>query len=130
MLDQRHAKVLKRGRRIRELDAEGLHELRKELKKLRYAVDMLGPIYKESRVDGYLEPLKELQDSFGSLNDAAMAGRGAGRAGRAGAATIPPRSARSAGCSARSRVRGVEDDRPKLFERWDRLATKAPPFWR
>ena len=73
MLDKRHGKALKRGRRIRGLDDEGLHALRKELKKLRYAVDMLGPIYKESRVDGYLKQLRELQDTFGSLNDAAMA---------------------------------------------------------
>ena len=85
MLDKRHRRVRKAGKHVRSLDAEGLHELRKELKKLRYAVDMLGPLYPKEAVGPYLKALKELQDSFGSLNDAAMARGGADRAGRAGA---------------------------------------------
>ena len=63
----------KRARGIRKLDAEALHELRKELKKLRYAADMLASIYPRKRVSAYLKALKALQDGFGSLNDAAMA---------------------------------------------------------
>ena len=65
---------MKRGRKVRKLDAAGLHELRKELKKLRYTVDMLAPLYGGGRMRSYLRALKELQDSFGSMNDAVMAG--------------------------------------------------------
>ena len=35
---------------------------------------MLDPIYPGRKVAAYLRSLKDLQDSFGSLNDAAMAG--------------------------------------------------------
>ena len=126
MLDKRHGKALKRGRRIRGLDDEGLHALRKELKKLRYAVDMLGPIYKESRVDGYLKQLRELQDTFGSLNDAAMA------AAELGGPDAPhrhdPDAQRAVGWVLGVLAVRAEADRPKLFDRWDRLE-KAPHFW-
>ena len=108
MLDKRHRRVRKAGKHVRSLDAEGLHELRKELKKLRYAVDMLGPLYPGRRSRPYLKALKELQDSFGSLNDAAMAEAsltGAGRpgAGRPGGAARHRLGARHAGGEGRRR---------------------------
>ena len=74
ILARRHKKAMKLGRKVRELDAAGLHELRKELKKLRYTVDMFAPLYEGGRMRAYLRALKELQDSFGSMNDAVMAG--------------------------------------------------------
>ena len=74
ILARRHKKAMKLGRKVRELDAAGLHQLRKELKKLRYTVDMFAPLYGGARMRDYLRALKELQDSFGSLNDAVMAG--------------------------------------------------------
>lgn len=73
LLEKRHRTVRKAGKGIRELDTEALHDLRKELKKLRYSVDMFGALYSADRVSPYLKTLKELQDAFGSLNDAAMA---------------------------------------------------------
>ena len=53
------------------LDAEHRHELRKELKKLRYAVEFLAPLYPDKRIEPFLKRLKKLQDVFGELNDAA-----------------------------------------------------------
>ena len=101
-----------RAASVRELDAAGLHELRKELKKLRYAVDMLGaalPAARGSRA--YLKALKELQDSFGSLNDAAMAGDALTGAGRAGGRR--PRGAARRRLGARhAGGAGSADDRP------------------
>ena len=108
--DKRRRKVRKRGRRIRELDAEGLHELRKELKKLRYAVDMLGPIYKAAQVAGYLRTLKDLQDSFGSLNDAAMAR--ACLTGPEAPAPADPAAQRAVGWTLGTLAVRVADDRP------------------
>ena len=49
ILARRHRKAMKLGRKVRELDAAGLHELRKELKKLRYTVDMLRPALRRRR---------------------------------------------------------------------------------
>src|SRR4029077_5179557 len=52
-------------------DAER-HELRKKLKKLRYAVEFFAPLYPQKRVEPFLKRLKNLQTVFGDLNDAAM----------------------------------------------------------
>lgn len=126
ILDKRHRKVMKRGRKVRKLDAEGLHRLRKELKKLRYTVDMLSPIYKSDRTAGYLKSLKKLQDSFGSLNDAVMAG--ADLSGAGAPAACDPAGQRAVGWTLGTLAVRAGGDRPKLFKRWDRLAD-AKPFW-
>jgi len=126
MLGKQHKRVRKAGRHVRKLDAEALHELRKELKKLRYAVDMLGPLYAEDAVGPYLKALKELQDSFGSLNDAAMAE--ASLTGAEAPAPDDPAAQRGVGWVLGTLAVKVADDRPKLFDRWDRLRD-ADPFW-
>ena len=46
--------------------------MRKELKKLRYAVEFFSPLYPAKHVDPFLKRLKKLQTVFGDLNDAAM----------------------------------------------------------
>ena len=70
-LSKRWKKVSKHARGLETLDAEQRHELRKELKKLRYAVEFLSPLYPSKRVDPFLKRLKKLQTVFGDLNDAA-----------------------------------------------------------
>jgi triphosphatase len=126
ILGKRLAKVRKRGRKPEKLNAEELHELRKELKKLRYAADMLSPIFAARRVEGHLKALRRLQDTFGSLNDAAMAreilsGPEAPGAGDAEAQ-------RAVGWVLGALAVRIRDDRPALFERWTALM-KARPFW-
>ncbi len=126
LLEKRHRKVLRRGRRIEALDAEALHELRKELKKLRYAADMLGPIYPAKRVGPFVTALKEMQDTFGSLNDAAMAAEaltGPEAPGRA-----DPAAQRGAGWVLGVLEARVGEDRPKLFRRWKDFA-ETRQFW-
>jgi len=66
-------RVAKRARGIGGLDAGHRHELRKSLKRLRYMVEFLAPLYREGRVTSFLERLKALQDIFGELNDRALA---------------------------------------------------------
>jgi inorganic triphosphatase YgiF len=126
ILDARRAKVMKRGRRIRKLDAEGLHALRKELKKLRYAADMLDPIYPGKRVEAYVRALKQLQDIFGSLNDAAMAADYL--AGAEAPGHDSPAAQRGIGWVLGTLAVRAEGDRPALLERWDRLV-ETGPFW-
>ncbi|HRO10466.1 CYTH and CHAD domain-containing protein [Amaricoccus sp.] len=127
LLARRHRRAMKLGRRIRELDAAGLHQLRKELKKLRYTVDMFAPLYGGGRARDYLRALKELQDSFGSLNDAVMAGEALTGPEAPGAAD--PAAQRAVGWTLGALAVQVGDDRPRLFEHWDRLADTRP-FWR
>ncbi|UVC18282.1 CYTH and CHAD domain-containing protein [Mesorhizobium onobrychidis] len=70
-LGKRWKKVGKRARGLETLTVEQRHELRKELKKLRYAVEFFSPLYPAKRVDPFLKRLKKLQTVFGDLNDAA-----------------------------------------------------------
>ena len=126
ILARRHKKAMKLGRKVRELDAAGLHELRKELKKLRYSVDMFAPLYEGGRMRSYLRALKELQDSFGSMNDAVMASEKL--TGPDAPAGADPAAQRAVGWTLGTLAVRVGDDRPKLFEHWDRLA-EAKPFW-
>lgn len=87
-LDKRWRRTRKRARDIEDLDIEARHELRKELKKLRYALEFFAPVLVAKRVDAFVRRLKDLQQVFGDLNDAAMAqhlltGPGAPGAGNA-----------------------------------------------
>jgi triphosphatase len=70
-LNKRWKKVRKHARGLDTLTAEQRHELRKELKKLRYAVEFFSPLDPAKRVDPFLKRLKKLQTVFGDLNDAA-----------------------------------------------------------
>jgi CHAD domain-containing protein len=126
LLDKRHRKALKMGRGIDRLDVEALHELRKELKKLRYAVDMLGPVFPGKRMSEYLKALKEMQDTFGSLNDAAMAAEAL--TGPQAPATADPAAQRAVGWVLGTTAVRVGDDRPRLFRRWEDFA-RTRPFW-
>lgn len=57
------------------LDYEGRHELRKKTKKLRYAAEYLGSLYKSHAVTGYIQSLQDLQSVLGNGNDAAAGQR-------------------------------------------------------
>jgi len=73
LLDKRAKAVKKRGRNFAELDAEHRHEVRKSLKKLRYAAEFLRELYPDKATKRYLKRLSTLQDAFGHMNDAATA---------------------------------------------------------
>ena len=63
-------KVGKHAHGLETLTAEQRHKLRKELKKLRYAVEFFSSLFPAKRVDPFLKRLKKLQTVFGDLNDA------------------------------------------------------------
>ncbi|MCF8470004.1 MAG: CYTH and CHAD domain-containing protein [Parvibaculum sp.] len=72
-LDKRLSKAVKLGREIEALDGEDRHELRKRLKRLRYALHFFSSLYAPARVKPYLKVLSQMQDVFGGLNDVATA---------------------------------------------------------
>ncbi len=71
-LNKRWKKVSRCAKHIQDISVEDRHILRKELKKLRYAVEFLAPLYPAKKVKPFLKNLRKLQDVFGDLNDAAM----------------------------------------------------------
>ncbi len=72
VLKKRWMKTRKHARSIDRLNARQRHELRKDLKKLRYAVEFFSPLYRDKKVVPFVSQLKALQDLFGEVNDAAM----------------------------------------------------------
>jgi len=75
VLGRRHRKVAKHGRNLAELDMAGLHALRIEVKKLRYAAEFFSTLYDKKAVRAYALALTRLQSLLGSLNDAATVER-------------------------------------------------------
>jgi len=75
VLARRHKKVLRTGRRLAQLDLVGLHALRIEIKKLRYAAEFFSALYDKKAVREYLTALAALQELLGGLNDAATVER-------------------------------------------------------
>lgn len=75
VLERRLRKVRKLGRRFGDLTVEERHEMRKRLKKLRYATDFFAGLFPDKTTKRYLRRLGNLQDRLGYLNDAATAHR-------------------------------------------------------
>src|SRR3982751_4631417 len=57
------------GNRISDLEERQLHRLRIGIKKLRYAVGFLGPLYARKRVRKSASSLEKMQDCLGLIHD-------------------------------------------------------------
>jgi inorganic triphosphatase YgiF len=62
-------RVKKHGVKIKDLHDIGLHQLRIDLKKLRYLADFLSPIYEKKAVKEYIKHVSQLQEYLGEHND-------------------------------------------------------------
>ena len=71
-LNKAHAQVLSRGEGFDALDSATRHQLRLRIKRLRYAVQFVGPVFQGT--GPWLQALSDLQDALGAANDAAVAG--------------------------------------------------------
>jgi len=71
VLDRCHEAVIAAGTDFESLDREERHELRLEVKRLRYAVQFVGDGYGDAKP--LLKLLGTLQDELGAANDAALA---------------------------------------------------------
>jgi len=67
LLDKQERRVLALGTNIDRSNAQEMHRLRIECKKLRYAADFYKPLY--SGVGTFIEHMKGLQDILGVMND-------------------------------------------------------------
>jgi CHAD domain-containing protein len=124
-LAARWKKTAKLARHLSGPDAEKRHEFRKDLKKLRYAVDFLAPLYAESAVKPFRKRMKKLQDCVGVLNDIATARTLAEDAARQGAdaRSLEHLDAAISRLEARS-----EADRDRAAKLWRALASEPRPW--
>lgn len=74
-LDKLDHRVRRRSRRFKGLDAAARHDLRKQVKKLRYATAFFGGAFPShpKRQARYAAALRDLQDALGELQDMAVA---------------------------------------------------------
>jgi len=73
LLKRLEHKVGRRGQHItRRADSE-LHGLRKAMKKLRYSIEFLAPLFRHKQVKAYLRRCKPPLKQLGALNDAVVA---------------------------------------------------------
>lgn len=67
LLDKQERKVLALGTHIDRNNAQEMHRLRIECKKLRYAADFFQPLY--AGIDSFIDHMRGLQDILGVMND-------------------------------------------------------------
>ena len=75
VLDERHRRVLKRGRHLGKLDPAELHRLRIAVKQMRYAVEFFAGLFPVRRMSMLRAQLSALQDILGKMNDATIAAK-------------------------------------------------------
>lgn len=124
-LAARWKKTAKLARHLSGPDAEKRHEFRKDLKKLRYAVDFLAPLYASGAIKPFRKRMKKLQDCVGVLNDIATARTLAEDATRQGAdaRSLEHLDAAISRLDARS-----EADRSRAAKLWRALASEPRPW--
>jgi inorganic triphosphatase YgiF len=112
---------LRRGARdFARLDVAGQHRVRKQLKRLRYLAELVGPLYAEAKVERFLMRLRPAQDALGAYVDLLVAQQMACAAAEAGDA------------GAWFNVGWLSAQLPEGIRRCAkalRRAAKAPRFW-
>ena len=73
VLDTRHRKLIKRGRKLADLDDHRRHRARIAAKKVRYATEFFASLSSRQAVRHYVAALTALQDDLGWRNDAVVA---------------------------------------------------------
>jgi len=111
-LDRAWARVANHSPDLATISAADRHELRKDLKTLRYLCDFLGPLWPGKGRARFLAQLEPLQDALGTLNDIATADQ------------HPPASAAAQAHT----FHRAEVAMTKAETAWRKLR-KAGPFW-
>ncbi|WP_052954465.1 CYTH and CHAD domain-containing protein [Microvirga vignae] len=116
-LSRRWRRIRKLARHMRDVDDAERHELRIRIKKLRYGAEFFGSLFAsdkaQKRRKKLLEPLEDLQELLGELNDLAVHG-----------SLVPSLSTLS--------PESIDRRRNKLLDKAEAAAAKldeAKPFW-
>ena len=128
LLARRRKKVRRLGRGIRERSVPEKHELRIQLKKLRYAAEFLRELYPGRRPRRLLRRVGRLQDVLGRLNDVAAAERILGQVLERIGDELSPGHLRAAGFVLGWVARGADEELDQLPRLW-KAYRRARPFW-
>lgn len=130
LLGRMARKVLKRTHaehhpnRFDHLSDEELHATRKALKRLRYGVEFLGPLYDRKPVKQYRQACEALQSALGAVNDLRSTIEVASRvAGGDSVDLVPDAGALAGWCEAR-----FASARHEVHACWKEFR-RAEPFW-
>jgi CHAD domain-containing protein len=123
-------RAIKRGKRLKQKAPADRHRLRITLKKLRYTSEFFAPLYRAKAVGHFLEPLKELQDRLGHLNDVAHVRGTLGRLmmEEAGEASLQAELSHASGLIIGWHQARAHHALQKTSKRW-KAFKKAKVFW-
>jgi len=125
ILARLHRKALKRGAQFRRLDSAAQHDLRIDLKKLRYAAEFFLPLYAgHAPAKRYVVRLARLQKSLGRACDIANGRRLLGSIGQDDRAALHLAVGTVTGWQARDQIAVAKT----LRKRWRRFKA-TPAFW-
>ncbi len=128
-LDRAHRKARKAAKRAEAGAIADWHNLRIDLKKLRYAAEFFGGLYPADAARPYVRALRTLQDDLGRLNDLEVAQATLLASGRAAAA--PDRAAFGrVALYAQAYLAGASSGATGALARKWRAFAKIDPFWR
>ena len=117
------------GGHLDQLSARDLHRLRIRTKRLRYASELLGPLFEGKAPARTARRLAELQDALGHLNDLANAEALIGLLRERIGPAATPATARAEGFVLGYAARSAAAGRAELVHAWQRVA-RLDPFWK
>ncbi|MGB0669875.1 MAG: CHAD domain-containing protein [Rhodospirillales bacterium] len=128
LLGRRFKKLLRDGKQFRTMTAEQRHDLRIDVKKVRYAAELFGVLFPGNRTQTFFAELKVLQDGLGVLNDVAVAeGLMATLCSRARGDDVKPVHL-AAGLVVGWQAQVAAEKNKTLDRAWKRFKS-AKPFW-
>jgi CHAD domain-containing protein len=130
LMDEQLMRARKRGRRLKSQEQREFHRARLALKRLRYAAEFYGPLFKKKAVKRYLDRMKKLQDLLGRINDVAQVRSVLARliGEEPAAAHIQADLTFTAGLINGWHRARAEKLSKKALRRWDKFK-RAEPFW-
>jgi inorganic triphosphatase YgiF len=128
LLRRRTTKLRALGERIDQLSARELHGLRIQTRRLRQALELIGPLFGDKRSARVLRRLAALQDRLGALNDLANAERLLGQLHEHPAAAASPAVTLAEGFVLGYAAAAVAVGRAALPAAWRRVA-KIEALW-
>jgi CHAD domain-containing protein len=127
LLRHRAARIRQLGARLDERSAQELHHLRIRAKRLRYATELLAPLFGGGAPARAARRLADLQDVLGHLNDQATAEQLVARL-RERLPEITPELTRAEGFVLGFAARSAALGRERLADVW-RGVERLEPFW-